>query len=148
MTAAHSARTLQRADQSVSLWETCYFRSFGRMLMTDMPGVTQTRTVDVQDSHALFRRGLFLEYVTLGWNVIGVVVVGLAAFAARSVACHRTVAYQEAIEPRTQANIVGLFRISHECHVHSRGQEESESFSLKTAGTHGSSMTILIGGIN
>ena len=35
---------------------------------------------------ALLLRGLRLEYVTLGWNVIGVVVVGVAAVTARSVA--------------------------------------------------------------
>ncbi len=34
----------------------------------------------------LLRRGLYLEYATLGWNVVGVVVVAVAAFAARSVA--------------------------------------------------------------
>ena len=32
------------------------------------------------------RRGLHLEYATLGWNVITVFVVGIAAFQARSVA--------------------------------------------------------------
>jgi divalent metal cation (Fe/Co/Zn/Cd) transporter len=35
---------------------------------------------------ALLRRGFLLEYVTLGWNVAGVVVLALAAIAARSVA--------------------------------------------------------------
>ena len=35
---------------------------------------------------ALLKRGLVLEYITLGWNVVGVVIVVLAAFAARSVA--------------------------------------------------------------
>jgi len=35
---------------------------------------------------ALLKRGLFLEYATLGWNVVGVVIVGLAALAAHSVA--------------------------------------------------------------
>lgn len=35
---------------------------------------------------ALLRRGLFLEYTTLGWNVVGVVIVIIAAVAARSVA--------------------------------------------------------------
>jgi len=35
---------------------------------------------------ALLRRGLTLEYVTLGWNVAGIIVVGFAAVAARSVA--------------------------------------------------------------
>ena len=34
----------------------------------------------------LLRRGLWLEYLTLGWNVIGVVVLAFAAFASRSVA--------------------------------------------------------------
>lgn len=34
----------------------------------------------------LLRRGLVLEYITLGWNVVGVVVVAVAALAARSVA--------------------------------------------------------------
>jgi divalent metal cation (Fe/Co/Zn/Cd) transporter len=34
----------------------------------------------------LLRRGFFLEYATLGWNVVGIVVLGIAAFAARSVA--------------------------------------------------------------
>jgi divalent metal cation (Fe/Co/Zn/Cd) transporter len=35
---------------------------------------------------ALLRRGLALEYVTLGWNVAGIVVLAVAAVAARSVA--------------------------------------------------------------
>jgi divalent metal cation (Fe/Co/Zn/Cd) transporter len=35
---------------------------------------------------ALLKRGLLLEYFTLGWNVIGVIIVVLAAFAAHSVA--------------------------------------------------------------
>jgi divalent metal cation (Fe/Co/Zn/Cd) transporter len=35
---------------------------------------------------ALLRRGLRLEYATLGWNAVGVVVVPAAALAARSVA--------------------------------------------------------------
>jgi peptidoglycan/LPS O-acetylase OafA/YrhL len=34
----------------------------------------------------LIRRGLLLEYVTLGWNVVGVVIVAVAAYKARSVA--------------------------------------------------------------
>jgi divalent metal cation (Fe/Co/Zn/Cd) transporter len=32
------------------------------------------------------RRGFLLEYMTLGWNVVGVVILAYAAFAARSVA--------------------------------------------------------------
>jgi hypothetical protein len=34
----------------------------------------------------LRRRGLILEYITLGWNVVGVVIVVVAAYMARSVA--------------------------------------------------------------
>ena len=34
----------------------------------------------------LLRRGLILEYITLGWNVVGVIIVIAAAYAARSVA--------------------------------------------------------------
>jgi divalent metal cation (Fe/Co/Zn/Cd) transporter len=35
---------------------------------------------------SLIRRGLLLEYLTLGWNIVGVVIVVAAAYAARSVA--------------------------------------------------------------
>ena len=35
---------------------------------------------------ALLRRGLALEYVTLGWNISGIIVLAFAAVAARSVA--------------------------------------------------------------
>ncbi|TWF82618.1 cation efflux family protein [Kitasatospora viridis] len=35
---------------------------------------------------ALVRRGFALEYATLGWNVVGIVVLAVAAIAARSVA--------------------------------------------------------------
>jgi divalent metal cation (Fe/Co/Zn/Cd) transporter len=45
--------------------------------------------VDSTDDAArrtLVRRGLALEYVTLGWNVIGIVVLAVAALSARSVA--------------------------------------------------------------
>ncbi|MHC3467100.1 cation diffusion facilitator family transporter [Streptomyces sp. 7R007] len=38
------------------------------------------------DRRGLLRRGLILEYVTLGWNVAGIVVLAGAAVAARSVA--------------------------------------------------------------
>lgn len=34
----------------------------------------------------LVRRGFVLEYLTLGWKVAGIVVLGFTAFAARSVA--------------------------------------------------------------
>ncbi len=34
----------------------------------------------------LLRRGFTLEYVTLGWNVAGIIVLAIAAVAARSVA--------------------------------------------------------------
>lgn len=41
---------------------------------------------DVSVRARLLRRGFMLEYVTLGWNVAGIVVLGFAAVAARSVA--------------------------------------------------------------
>ena len=42
--------------------------------------------VDDPAGTALLRRGFALEFVTLGWNVVGVVVLAIAAVAARSVA--------------------------------------------------------------
>jgi hypothetical protein len=41
---------------------------------------------DDQIRKALLRRGFALEYTTLGWNVIGIVVLAIAAISARSVA--------------------------------------------------------------
>jgi divalent metal cation (Fe/Co/Zn/Cd) transporter len=38
------------------------------------------------DRVALLRRGFVLEYITLGWNIVGVVVLAVAAIMARSVA--------------------------------------------------------------
>ncbi len=38
------------------------------------------------DTAALLRRGFILEYLTLGWNVAGIVVLAIAAVPARSVA--------------------------------------------------------------
>jgi divalent metal cation (Fe/Co/Zn/Cd) transporter len=49
----------------------------------------QTSAVTVADEpgrKALLRRGFVLEYVTLSWNVAGIVVLALAAVSARSVA--------------------------------------------------------------
>jgi divalent metal cation (Fe/Co/Zn/Cd) transporter len=43
-------------------------------------------SLDDARRRVLVRRGFALEYVTLGWNVAGIVVLGIAAFAARSVA--------------------------------------------------------------
>jgi divalent metal cation (Fe/Co/Zn/Cd) transporter len=40
----------------------------------------------VHQAQRLLTRGRRLEWVTLGWNVIGIVVLGFSAFAARSVA--------------------------------------------------------------
>lgn len=42
--------------------------------------------VTEQEMQAGVRRGLALEYITLGWNIVGTVIVGLSAIAARSVA--------------------------------------------------------------
>jgi divalent metal cation (Fe/Co/Zn/Cd) transporter len=43
-------------------------------------------TADDPRRAALVRRGFFLEYLTLSWNVAGIVVLGIAAVTARSVA--------------------------------------------------------------
>lgn len=43
------------------------------------------QSADVRETR-LLKRGLRLEYATLGWNVVGVVVVSTAAFNARSAA--------------------------------------------------------------
>jgi divalent metal cation (Fe/Co/Zn/Cd) transporter len=45
-----------------------------------------TRIDDTAGREALLRRGFALEYATLGWNVVGIVVLAFAAVAARSVA--------------------------------------------------------------
>jgi len=44
------------------------------------------RVVDDRERARLLRRGFVLEYVTLGWNVAGIIVLAVAAVAARSVA--------------------------------------------------------------
>ncbi len=41
---------------------------------------------DATRTSPALRRGLSLEYITLGWNVVGVLIVGLAALKAHSVA--------------------------------------------------------------
>jgi divalent metal cation (Fe/Co/Zn/Cd) transporter len=46
--------------------------------------VTQASNRDVRDN--LLRRGRILELTTLGWNVVGVLVLAIAALSARSVA--------------------------------------------------------------
>ena len=40
----------------------------------------------MNDTDILLRRGLLLEYITLGWNVVGTVIVRTAAIAAHLVA--------------------------------------------------------------
>ncbi len=49
-------------------------------------GVSKNETVTEETTRALIRRGLLLEYITLGWNVVGSVIVILSAIAAHSVA--------------------------------------------------------------
>ncbi|MEY9877298.1 divalent metal cation (Fe/Co/Zn/Cd) transporter [Streptacidiphilus sp. MAP12-33] len=43
-------------------------------------------TVNAADRTKLLRRGFVLEYATLAWNVVGIVVLAIAAWSARSVA--------------------------------------------------------------
>jgi divalent metal cation (Fe/Co/Zn/Cd) transporter len=54
--------------------------------MASMRRATLTEPADERARKALLRRGFALEYVTLAWNVGGIVVLGIAAVAARSVA--------------------------------------------------------------
>ena len=42
--------------------------------------------VDSPARKALLRRGFALEYLTLAWNVAGIVILAIAAISARSVA--------------------------------------------------------------
>ena len=54
---------------------------------TGMASRIQSMTaIDDSNRGALLRRGFALEYTTLCWNVIGIVVLGMAAISARSVA--------------------------------------------------------------
>ncbi|KUM97194.1 cation transporter [Streptomyces yokosukanensis] len=43
-------------------------------------------STDDTTHQALLRRGFTLEYITLGWNVVGIVVLAIAAITAKSVA--------------------------------------------------------------
>lgn len=43
-------------------------------------------STDSTERQRLLRRGFALEYATLGWNVVGIVILGFAAVSARSVA--------------------------------------------------------------
>src|SRR5690348_628999 len=48
--------------------------------------IVATITLSATQRATLLRRGRALEYVTLGWNVVGVVVLAIAAMSAGSVA--------------------------------------------------------------
>jgi divalent metal cation (Fe/Co/Zn/Cd) transporter len=50
-----------------------------------LEGTLVLQSADLRETR-LLKRGLRLEYLTLGWNVVGVVVVAIATFAARSAA--------------------------------------------------------------
>ena len=60
------------------------------MLYSDADGrywkTVQVAARGAADRSSLLRRGLLLEYTTLGWNGVGIVVLAVAAVAARSVA--------------------------------------------------------------
>lgn len=43
-------------------------------------------TTDPDERASLVRRGFLLEYTTLGWNVVGIVILAVAAVTARSIA--------------------------------------------------------------
>jgi divalent metal cation (Fe/Co/Zn/Cd) transporter len=48
--------------------------------------MTRVPTADDPRRTSLVRRGFLLEYLTLGWNVVGIVILAIAAITARSVA--------------------------------------------------------------
>jgi hypothetical protein len=48
--------------------------------------VARIHVITLNDINTLRRRGLLLEYITLGWNVVGTVIVIAAAIDAHSVA--------------------------------------------------------------
>ena len=57
------------------------------VLLAEQHNVGAVGAADEADSRrALLRRGFVLEYLTLSWNVAGVVILALTAIAARSVA--------------------------------------------------------------
>ena len=51
-----------------------------------MPVASPSRQAEVSEQERLLRRGLWLEYATLGWNVVGVAVLAITAIASGSVA--------------------------------------------------------------
>ena len=51
-----------------------------------MPRDQEKQTVDVAHRTQLLKRGVNLEYATLGWNVVGIIVLAIAALRAHSVA--------------------------------------------------------------
>jgi hypothetical protein len=54
----------------------------------DRPRARETRGVQISEDfrRRLLRRGFALEYATLGWNVVGIVVLAITAITAGSVA--------------------------------------------------------------
>lgn len=66
------------------------------MRLGSSPGISVRRAINPAGFHwvmtddprraALIRRGFILEYLTLAWNVVGIVVLAVAAITARSVA--------------------------------------------------------------
>ena len=53
------------------------------------PGVSSAAKDSLEvilNQTALLKQGLLLEYLTLGWNVVGIIIVILAAYAAHSMA--------------------------------------------------------------
>lgn len=64
----------------MQLWRRCMRGRLEEFSMQKAP-------LEIPATHvSLLRRGLLLEYITLGWNVVGVVIVVIAAYLAHSVA--------------------------------------------------------------
>jgi divalent metal cation (Fe/Co/Zn/Cd) transporter len=94
-----AGRQVRAAGQAADRWlmskhETArlrgpFVREHKGSLLAGGRGRWQNSAVAVADDQvrkALLRRGFALEYTTLGWNVIGIVVLAIAAISARSVA--------------------------------------------------------------
>jgi len=52
----------------------------------DLPQPRMAERTDQTTRAKVLRRGFLLEYLTLGWNVVGIAVLAVAALTARSVA--------------------------------------------------------------
>lgn len=65
-----------RGQESSHAFDTCHLQAWGTVPVT---------MTDEDARRILVRRGFALEWATLGWNVAGIIILAIAAIAARSV---------------------------------------------------------------